>query len=302
MYILFISLVYCVKLDRLCDCHYHICVVDMGSTVLKNFLMCLVLVLTVGLASGPIAAAPLKITVTAAHFSPLQMMIDGKATGYVTELVERVIARVNAQFPIDASPVQILPFRRALKGLTGKPNVLFFSLSRTKEREDKYIWVGAVSPYEIFFYKLRGNQAMQSRTLGDAIEHGHVFGVTAASNTEEVLKNLHLKKGENYVTYPHYSNGIAMLFRHRFALLPLTPFVARANVCKLGFDGDAIEPMIRVNELSNSLWLVFSKGTNPLLVKRFKSALQALKTEGIDRVIRQDYLDKLNSKPCTTNE
>ncbi len=34
------------------------------------------------------------------------------------------------------------------------PNVLFFSLSRTPEREDKFIWLGEVSPYGQNFYQL----------------------------------------------------------------------------------------------------------------------------------------------------
>jgi polar amino acid transport system substrate-binding protein len=252
--------------------------------------------------SGVRASEPVQIDVVAAHFSPLQMMVGNKARGYVTELVERVIQKVGEETPIEASPTKILPFRRALRQLEVKPNVLFFSLSRTKQREDKFMWVGEVSPYEIYFYKLKRNQEIQAKTLQDVLKKKLRLGVAAASNTQSLLESLGFEDGINYITYSHYSKGVTMLFRDRFVMLPLTSFVARANVCKLGFNGDAIEPQIRVNELSNPLWLVFSKGTDLKLVGQFKTALSALKVKGVDREIRKRYLDEQNKQPCTAQE
>jgi polar amino acid transport system substrate-binding protein len=244
------------------------------------------------------AAGAETIEVLAAQFVPLQMNRDGKAIGYVTELAERVIARVRQKRDLDDVQIKILPFRRAIANLQKRPNVLFFSLSRTAKREDQYLWVGEVSPYEIFFFKLKTRTDIVSTTLLEVLRDGHRIGVAAASNTEGLLQDLGFQKGHHYVTYSHYSRGVKMMFNNRFAMMPLTSFVARANVCRLGFDGDQIEPVIQVDKLSNPLWMVFSKGTPSDLVAAFKTELAELKQQGVDREIRERYLTQQNSQPC----
>jgi len=67
------------------------------------------------------------------------MSRDGKAVGYVTELAEKVIARVRQNRDINDIQIKIQPFRRAIAALQKRPNVLFFSLSRTAKREDKFL-------------------------------------------------------------------------------------------------------------------------------------------------------------------
>ncbi len=269
----------------------------MGTSFIRS---CNLMVVIFALSSAPnnLIAKPVHINVIAAQFSPLQMVVDGKARGYVTELVEEVIKRVNQNFPINASKTKIMPFRCALKILGSKPNVLFFSLSRTKQRENEYIWVGETSPYEIYFYKVKDNKQVMAKTIDDALKFKHRLGVAAGSNTEGFLHELGFQKGHQFVTYSHYSKGIAMLFKRRFDMMPLTSFVARLNVCKLGFDGDALVPMIRVDALSKPLWLVFSKGTDPALVEHFNRSLAALKLKGVDKLIRERYLNELNGQPC----
>jgi polar amino acid transport system substrate-binding protein len=248
--------------------------------------------------SLPLAAGAETIEVLAARFVPLQMNRDGKAVGYVTELVERVIARVRQERDLDDIRIRIQPFRRAIATLQKRPNVLFFSLSRTAKRENRFLWVGEVSPYEIFFFKHKNRTDVLSTSLVEALRDGHRIGVAAASNTEGLLQDLGFQKGHHYITYSHYSKGVAMLFNNRFAMMPLTSFVARANVCRLGFDGDQIEAQIRVDKLSNPLWMVFSKGTPADLVAAFREALAELKQQGVDREIRERYLTELNSQPC----
>jgi len=261
----------------------------------------LITVMMVSISLQPAAGAE-TIEVLAARFVPLQMSRDGKAVGYVTELAEKVIARVRQKRDINDIQIKIQPFRRAIAALQKRPNILFFSLSRTAKREGKFLWVGEVSPYEIFFFKLKTRTDIASTSLAEALRDGHRIGVAAASNTEGLLRDLGFQKGHHYITYSHYSKGVAMLFNNRFAMMPLTSFVARANVCRLGFDGDQIEAAIRVDKLSNPLWMVFSKGTPRDLVAAFRTALTEIKQQGVDRKIRERYLTQQNNQPCVAQK
>jgi len=242
-------------------------------------------------------AEPLPpIRVVAPTFNPLQMMVDGEARGYVVDLVKELLKRLAG----GATPpkIEIVPWTRAKHLAETQPNVLFFSISRTPKREDRFNWVGEVSPYDIYFFKINRRADVQAETLEDLREAPWRVGVQAGSNTEGLLKDLGFRRGKDYVTYSHYSFGVRMLFKDRFAVMPLTKFVARANVCKLGFPGHEIEPVVRVDALSNPLWMVFSKGTAPDLVDRFRGELVALKKAGVDKRLRELYLQDLWSQPC----
>lgn len=107
--------------------------------------------------AAPAALAPFasepdpRIRIVAPEFVPLQLAKDGAARGYVADLAKLVIDRVAEETALTTTAIEIVPWRRAIKIATESPNVLMFSLSRTKKREDKFIWVGEVSPYEVFF-------------------------------------------------------------------------------------------------------------------------------------------------------
>lgn len=251
-------------------------------------------------AIGARAETPPSLQLVAPEFIPLQMSVDGAAKGYVVELIEEAARRIEADHPIRVEKTRILPWRRAINLATTPPNIAFFSLSRTPEREDKFLWVDEVSPYEIFFFRLKARKDIQPTTLEEIRDSGHRVGVKAQSNTEELLKRMGFQKGSDYVAYSHYSFGIRMLFKHRFAMLPLTSFLAPMNVCRLGFPGHAIQPVVRVDSLSKPLWMVLSKGTPPELVERFRTVLATLKKEGLDRRLRERHLADLRANACVT--
>ena len=129
----------------------------------------------------------------------------------------------------------------------------------------------------------------------------HLVGVQASSNTEKMLVDLGFARGKDYVTYSHYKRGITMLFKELFTMLPLTSFVARSNVCREGYSGDDIEPVVRVNSLSRPLWMVFSKGTDPALVEAVRTALEALKIDGTANRLRERYLVDHAERSCGGN-
>jgi polar amino acid transport system substrate-binding protein len=197
------------------------------------------------------AEEPVRIRVIAPEFSPLQMMVDGKPKGYVVELAEKVIARVSNKYPVSASRVRILPWKRVLNLAQEKANVMLFSISRTSQRENKFQWVGTVSPYEIYFFKLRRRSDIRVKSMSQLLQSGYRVGVGAKSNTESYLREMGFREGRDFVTYSHYTKGIKMLFGGRFTMLPLTSFVAHANVCRLGFSDLpplVIPPSLRVLE------------------------------------------------------
>jgi len=243
-------------------------------------------------------AEPQPLKIVTYEFVPLQMNVGGQAKGYVIDLAKRMVELVSADIPIKTEPIKFVPWRRAMNLLEKSPNVMFFSLSRTPAREDKFIWVGEVSPYDLLLYKLRKRSDIAAQSVPQIKEQNFKVGVQVGSNVENYLSGLGFVGGQDYITYSNYKRGIAMLFNGRFTMLPLTSFVAHANVCLEGYAGKDIAPVIRLKALSNPLWMVFSRGTSPEFVTKFRNALKALKKDGTAERLRIRYLADHQNRTC----
>jgi polar amino acid transport system substrate-binding protein len=73
---------------------------------------------------------------------------EGKITGSSAEVVREILRRLN-----QPDNITILPWARGYHLLKSRPNVVLFSTTRTKERENLFHWVGPLCTSRIGFYK-----------------------------------------------------------------------------------------------------------------------------------------------------
>jgi len=231
-------------------------------------------------------------------FAPLQIAETEENPGYAIEIVRELMARVTKSQADITSEFKILPFKRAYAISEMEPNVLFYSISRTEARESNFYWIGEISPYKLYFFKLKKNTNLNPTSFQDILDSDTMIAVADNSNMEKLLLNKGFLPNVNFMTYPHYHNGIKMLFHDRFSMLPLTSFLAKRNTCQLGFNGDDIESVFKINSLSNPLWLTLSKSTSIELVNLLKKLYADLIEEGYVENIQNKYLDVWNSGEC----
>lgn len=236
----------------------------------------------------PALAKPAEITIVTQSFPPLQWENQGRPDGYVADFMLAVIERVNRTVPVRVGAFEFLPWKRAMLMARSVPDVLFFSVSRTAEREDAYVWLGEVSPYGQYLYQLEGRPRIEIDRIEDLKDLDVRIGVQDGSNLLAYLRSLGFEDTGNLVPITDYHQGVEMLYLDRIDLLPLTGFLAEATACRQGYDGHLLKPVIFVEALANPLWAVFSKGTNPALVDAFRKEMAALRKEGfLLSVIRQ---------------
>ncbi len=241
------------------------------------------------------------IRVVTDGFAPLQYLNDGTPDGYVTEFIQATIERVKLSYPLEVSSFDFLPWKRALLVAKNDPNTLFFSLSRTPEREGNYQWLGTVSPYRQSFFRLKSNTHISADSL-EALRDGSYFlGIQRGGSVHSLVDQLGFEQGRDYTTYTHYSQGIKMLYSGRIDMLPLTEFLARNSACRGGFNGNLLIPVIAIKSLAKPLWATFSNNSNPLLVSAFKKAMAELKDEGVYQEILDSHLTDWNNQPCTAD-
>ena len=78
------------------------------------------------------------------EISPPFQIVDsnGKLTGITTEVVRAVLKQINI-----TTKINIVPWARAIYYGDNEPNTLLFSMIRTPERENKYVWIGSINSF-----------------------------------------------------------------------------------------------------------------------------------------------------------
>ncbi|WP_420334555.1 substrate-binding periplasmic protein [Roseibium sp.] len=253
--------------------------------------------LLTGSVTGVSADTP-SIRIVTQSFAPLQWDNDGKPDGYVTQYIAEVIGRVKETVPLEAASVEFMPWKRAMLTARSVPNVLLFSLSRTQEREDQFLWLGEVSPYGQYFYQLRTKPDVAADTVADLKGTGLRIGVQDGGNLHAYLQRTGLEASGQLMPITDYRQGIEMLYLGRIDLLPLTGFLAEASACRQGYDGALLRPVVFIEDLAKPLWAVFSRGTDPMIVEAFRSEMAALKDSGYLEEQMRIHRDNWQSRAC----
>lgn len=247
---------------------------------------------------GPVRSEAIGITLLTQGFAPLQFSQDDEPAGYVTDFLFKTLERVRARRAVRVDAFEFVPWKRAMLMAETTPNILFFSLSRTPEREDKFLWLGEVSPYGQYLYQLNDAPLIDAVDMKSLLDQGHKIGVQSGSSQDSYFQDLGVRDPSSLVHITDYHQGIDMLFLGRIDLLPLTGFLAQGTVCSSGYDGSRLRPVIHIDALAKPLWAVFSKGTDPELVEAFRQEMEILRTEGYWQDRFDHHVDRWQNIAC----
>lgn len=210
---------------------------------------------------------------------PFQFTHQGAVVGPAAELVRETLRR--AALPHE---LRLYPWPRAYAMAELDPNVLIFTMARTKEREQKFKWVGEVYPAHFRFIKLKSRTDIAIKTLDDARKY--TIGVINKDITQQFLvgRGFSLDKLDvttnNELNFKKLEAGrVDMILRSKRALDMLC--LRDRDMC------EKMETSYVVNEMKTSLWMAFSKNTPDDVVARAHKAYDALRADGSWATIMQ---------------
>ncbi len=234
-------------------------------------------------ASTPAQALP--VAVYAESFVPLQHLNEqNEPTGYVYLFVQELLAQVHRSLPLQvARPIEFVPLKRALVVGEREANVLLLSVARTPEREDKFLWLTEVSPYQLWLYHAKGSALPALKTWADLKGRGLRFGVQNGSNFHEWLRAQGIGQSpDNSVIDPAPQNNLnfrkALAGRIDVFAHPEVSFAYRVQ--QAGLNLADFEAVLPIQPLSVPLWLVLSKDSDPRLVTALRASVKTLRTSG----------------------
>jgi len=213
-------------------------------------------------------------------FPPFQYKVDEQLVGVSVEVVKKIQEAVES-----TSKIKTMPWTRAVKMVDVKKNAVIFSMLRTKERENRYKWVGPLTSMQLVFFKKKGSNIVIN-SLEDAKKVKRI-GVARKVANYEMLKakgftNLvPIKRGQD-------EQNLQLLAKGRIDLWP-TLLMAGIYNAKLRGLNDQVEPIRDVVAFEGEMYLAFNKKSDDALIQKWQNALEKLKREHVIEKIIKKY-------------
>ncbi|WP_028878166.1 substrate-binding periplasmic protein [Terasakiella pusilla] len=102
------------------------------------------------------------VTVFSDEWAPYNYLEAGVFKGIAVEVLQDLLNQLET-----TADFVVLPGMRALTNFEKKSGSLYVSLFRTKDRENKYQWVGPIISSSVYFYK-RAGSPLEIKSLEDA--------------------------------------------------------------------------------------------------------------------------------------
>ncbi|MDM8540110.1 ABC transporter substrate-binding protein [Desulfococcaceae bacterium HSG9] len=216
-----------------------------------------------------------KVEIITCECPPLSYELNGRAEGPSVDIVKHIQKRINTN-----ENIRVYPWARGYKIVQEQPNVVLFSTTRTKQRENMFKWVGPIVEKRFSFHARKGS-TIKINNLKDAKKY--LIGVVHDSNNEQFLiyngfKKLSLVTVEN--------QNLLKLQKNRIDLWYTDTAQSSALMAKYSLEGMAEE--IYVVQKSRSYY-AFNLKTPDSIVKKWQNALNHLRKTGTVLNILKKY-------------
>ena len=235
------------------------------------------------LSAQPVLSA--ELTILTENLPPLNYVKDGVLVGPSVEMVREIQRRVGSH-----EEIKVYPWARAYKMALEEENVVLFSTTQTKERRDKFKWVGPLATKRDILVAKKGS-GIRISSLEDAKKVKRI-GTVRDDSKEEYLKQ---KGFTNLEPVSDDKKNAQKLVLGRIDLWVHKKPGLR-TVCELaGVDYDEVEEVYNLREIE--LMIAFSKKTSDSIVQKWRNAFNEMVADGTILQIRKKWNMKLEDDP-----
>jgi ABC-type amino acid transport substrate-binding protein len=203
---------------------------------------------------------------------------NGNPTGISVDIVRQIIKNTG-----DKDNITILPWARSYHDIQTKKDQVLFVMTRTKERENLFKWVGPVASNDWVLFAKKG-KGFKIDSLQDAKNSKYTIGTYKNDACEIFL----LSNGfTNISSVPDDSLNVKKLAYDRIDLWIVGEYQGLIKV-KRSKHKPELEKVLDVKH--TELYIAFSKDVSNDIVQRWQKELDKLKKNGEYQQILAKYL------------
>jgi len=219
-----------------------------------------------------------NIKIYTEEFKPLNFMQDGEITGQSAEVVQELLKRMNLD-----KEIKLIPWSQAYQKLKNEKNIALFSTCLTKERKDRFKWVGPISTTSMYFF-VKKDSPLQLDDLDDARELSKI-AVMKDYAEYSILKE---RGFDNLVEYEDMEVVINKLVDGEIPVFVITNLTMKNNLENIGIPESAVLKSIPLS--TEFEYIAFSKSTPDKIIDTWQKHLDAMKEDGTFKEIFKKWL------------
>ncbi|WP_127715998.1 ABC transporter substrate-binding protein [Halobacteriovorax sp. HLS] len=205
---------------------------------------------------------------------------NGKPVGLAVEIVQEIQRRVK-----NNDPIQFYPWARAYRTAETTPNVVLFSMARTKKRQNLFKWIGPfVDNSWILVTKKNSSLKIDNLEQAKLIP---TIGVYRDDSRDHYLTQHGFK---NLSRTNLNENGFRMLFADRIDAYAAVDITLDKSLSEIGYKTDELKTLLTLKTVQ--VFIVISKKTDPSVIKKWKETFESMRNDGTYEKIFRKYFPK----------
>ena len=204
------------------------------------------------------------------EYPPICFTKDGKATGVATEIVREIMKRLQVSYDIIS-----LPWKRAYRYLLEEPNVMLFTVTHTKARENLFKWAGPIITSRLVFFAKRDSK-IEIKSLEDAKKVDRI-GLVQGYSVEKYLLQQGFTNLDN-ISASEKTNPIKLM-KDRIDLWATVDLVGIYNAKLQGVNPENMKVAYVIIK-DQYKYIAFSKQVPDKIVQKWQDVLDEIKQDG----------------------
>jgi polar amino acid transport system substrate-binding protein len=221
-----------------------------------------------------VPAHAIDLTLYTEEFAPFNYTQDGVITGVSTEVVNHIMADTGYNITIKS-----LPWSESYEKAQIEKNALIYSISRRKQREPLFKWIGIITPTSYSVKVLKSRKEIKIDTLEDMKE----FKI--GTNAEDVVETWMIGKGFSLSDFERTtgSNSVVKNFRKllnkEIDVWPSPDAVAFYVARQQGHSNPSavFRSVYPLEELSGGYYIAGSQNTSDSIITTISQSLETFK-------------------------
>ena len=210
-----------------------------------------------------VEAADLKdLRVLSSVFPPYSFYAEGQPQGVAVQKLQQLFEKLGHK-----PDIEIYPWARAYSMVQNTPNSILFSVARTPEREEMFVWLGTIIDFDVRIYRAADRTDIQLNSEDDFTKFDF------AGLLKDVKTGYLKKRGVTVREVPNEETALKMLLRGRVDLMASDRNAAEYRLAEMGIHQTDVVSAYRIESLSKPLYLIAHKDTDPALIKQLRAAL-----------------------------